>query len=79
MDLQWKEAMFSIFPISFSQRNFWLIDENETGLTDENTYQITSDDLGDVMGIVGNSQDEVSLEKRFIISSSSRQMTPSAL
>lgn len=46
-------------PISFSQRKtFGLIDENETGLTDENTYQITSDDLGDVMGIVGNSQDE---------------------
>lgn len=46
-------------PISFSQRKtFGLIDENETGLTDENTYQITSDDLGDVMGIVGDSQDE---------------------
>lgn len=46
-------------PISFSQRKtFGLIDENETGLTDENTYQITPDDLGDVMGIVGDSQDE---------------------
>lgn len=46
-------------PISFSQRKtFGLIDENETGLTDENTYQITDDDLGDIMGIVGDSQDE---------------------
>ncbi|MBM6725304.1 hypothetical protein [Pseudoflavonifractor phocaeensis] len=47
------------FPISFSQRKtFGLIDENATGLTDENTYQITDDDLGDIMGIVGDSQDE---------------------
>lgn len=47
------------FSISFSQRKtFGLIDENATGLTDENTYQITDDDLGDVMGIVGDSQDE---------------------
>ena len=47
------------FPISFSQRKtFGLIDENATGLTDENTYQITDDDLGDVMGIVGDSQNE---------------------
>jgi len=46
-------------PISFSQRKtFGLIDENVTGLTDENTYQITDDDLGDIMGIVGDSQDE---------------------
>ena len=46
-------------PISFSERKtFGLIDENATGLTDENTYQITDDDLGDVMGIVGDSQDE---------------------
>ena len=46
-------------PISFSQRKtFGLIDENATGLTDENTYQITDDDLGDIMGIVGDSQDE---------------------
>ena len=46
-------------PISFSQRKtFGLIDENVTGLTDENTYQITDDDLGDVMGIVGDSQNE---------------------
>ena len=46
-------------PISFSERKtFGLIDENATGLTDENTYQITDDDLGDVMGIVGDSQNE---------------------
>ena len=46
-------------PISFSERKtFGLIDENATGLTDENTYQITDDDLGDIMGIVGDSQDE---------------------
>ena len=45
--------------ISFSERKaFGLIDENATGLTDENTYQITDDDLGDIMGIVGDSQDE---------------------
>lgn len=47
------------FPISFAQRkNFGLIDKNATGLTDENTYKITVDDLGGVMGIVGDSEDE---------------------
>lgn len=46
-------------PISFSQQKaFGLIDEHATGLTDENTYPITDEDLGDVMGIVGDSQDE---------------------
>lgn len=46
-------------PISFSQRKtFGLVDVNATGLTNENTYQITADDLGDVMGVVGDSQDE---------------------
>ena len=54
-----EESDILYFPISFSQRKtFGLIEENATGLTDENTYQITSDDLGDVMGIVGDSQDE---------------------
>ena len=54
-----EESDVLYFPISFSQRKtFGLIDENATGLTDENTYQITSDDLGDVIGIVGDSQDE---------------------
>lgn len=47
------------FPISFSQRKaFGIIDENETGLTAENTYEITADDLGDIMGVVGNSRKE---------------------
>lgn len=46
-------------PISFSQRKtFGIVDENATGLTDENTYKITADDLGDVMGIVGDSREE---------------------
>lgn len=46
-------------PISFSQRKmFKLIDERATGLTAENTYEITSEDLGDRMGVVGNSQNE---------------------
>ena len=47
------------FPISFSERKiFGIIDENATGLTAENTYKITADDLGNVMGIVGDSEDE---------------------
>lgn len=47
------------FPISFSQRKtFGIIDENATGLTDENTYKISADDLGGIMGVVGNSQDK---------------------
>lgn len=47
------------FPISFSQRRaFGIVDENATGLTEENTYKITADNLGDVMGIVGDSQEE---------------------
>lgn len=46
-------------PISFFQRKaFGIVDENATGLTDENTYKITADDLGDVMGIVGDSREE---------------------
>lgn len=47
------------FPISFSQRKtFGIVDENAAGLTDENTYKITADDLGDIMGIVGDSREE---------------------
>lgn len=47
------------FPISFSQRKtFGIINENAAGLTDENTYKITADDLGDIMGIVGDSREE---------------------
>ena len=47
------------FPISFSQRKtFGIVDENAAELTDENTYKITANDLGDVMGIVGDSQDK---------------------
>lgn len=54
-----EESDVLYFPISFSQRKtFGLIDENATGVTDENTYQITDDDFGGVMGIVGDSQDE---------------------
>lgn len=54
-----EESDVLYFPISFSQRKtFGIIDENATGLTAENTYKITTDDLGDTMGIVGDSQDE---------------------
>lgn len=46
-------------PISFSQqKTFGIIDENATELTDENSYRITADDLGGVMGVVENSQNE---------------------
>lgn len=45
--------------ISFAQRkHFGLVDENATGLTEENTYQITPDDLGTIMGTVGDCADE---------------------
>ena len=41
------------FPISFQERkDYGLIDSNATGLTPENTYQITKSDLGKVMGTV---------------------------
>lgn len=54
-----EESDVLYLPISFSQRKiFGIIDENATGLTAENTYKITADDLGDIMGIVGDSQDE---------------------
>ena len=54
-----EESDVLYLPISFSQRKtFGIIDENATGLTAENTYKITADDLGDIMGIVGHSQDE---------------------
>ena len=54
-----EESDILYLPISFSQRKvFGLVDKNATGLTDENTYKITSNDLGNVMGIVGDSQDE---------------------
>ena len=54
-----EESDVLYLPISFSQRKiFGIIDENATGLTDENTYKITDDDLGDIIGIVENSQDE---------------------
>ena len=54
-----EESNVLYLPISFSQRKtFGLIEENATGLTAENTYKITSDDLGNIMGIVGDSQDE---------------------
>ena len=47
------------FPISFSQRKtFGIVDEDAAGLTDKNTYKITADDLGDIMGIVGDSRKE---------------------
>ena len=53
------------FPISFSERKiFGIIDENATGLTAENTYKITADDLGNVMGIVGDSEDERMIGER---------------
>ena len=46
-------------PISFAQRKlFGIVDENATGLTEENTYQITSKDLGEVMGVVGTCMNE---------------------
>lgn len=47
------------FPISFSQRKaYGLVDRNATGLTEENTYRITEDDLGGVMGTVGESREK---------------------
>ena len=50
--LEGSETIYN--PISFAQRRlFGIIDENATSLTAENTYQITSDDLGEVMGTVG--------------------------
>ena len=54
-----EESDVLYLPISFFQRKaFGIIDENATGLTAENTYKITADDLGDIMGTVGDSQDE---------------------
>lgn len=54
-----EESDVLYLPISFSQRKtFGIVDENAAGLTDENTYKITANDLGDVMGIVEDSQDE---------------------
>lgn len=47
------------FPISFEDRiRFGLVPEDAMGLTPENTYEITEDDLGEVMGIVETSDNE---------------------
>lgn len=45
------------FPISFSDRKKYnLVPEDAIGLTPENTYVITEKDLGEVIGIVGKSE-----------------------
>lgn len=54
-----EESDVLYLPISFSQRKkFGLVDKNAAGLTEENEYRATDNDLGDVMGIVGSSQDK---------------------
>ncbi len=46
------------FPISFDERRrFGLVKSDAIGLTPENTYQITEEDLGEVMGSVQESAD----------------------
>lgn len=47
------------FPISFEERiRYGLVEKDAVGLTAENTYQITKDDLGEAMGRVENSEDK---------------------
>lgn len=54
-----EESDVLYLPISFSQRKkFGLVDKNAAGLTKENEYKATDNDLGDVMGIVCSSQDK---------------------
>ncbi|MBR4869507.1 MAG: hypothetical protein IKU12_01865 [Oscillospiraceae bacterium] len=67
-DIAIEDAAYSItlssssatyFPISFEERRtYGLVDENAVGLTAENTYQITENDLGEPMGSVTESLDE---------------------
>ena len=55
--LEGSETIYN--PISFAQRKlFGIVDENATSLTAENTYQITSDDLGEAMGTVGGCENK---------------------
>ena len=47
------------YPISFEERReYGLIPEDAVGLSKENTYQITEDDLGETMGTVTSCGDE---------------------